>query len=66
MSYVRSYNDVRHGEKGGSWIESDEAQIATDLLVLQVLLVGAAGGALYLYNSDSERDEKISPPQSVD
>lgn len=66
MSYVRSYNDLKYGEKGGSRIESDEAQIATDILALQVLLVGAAGGAFYLYNSDSKRDSEISTPQSVD
>lgn len=66
MSYVRSYNDLKYGEKGGSWIESDEAQIATDILALQVLLVGAAGGALYLYNSDSKQDRDNSTLQSAD
>lgn len=65
MSYVRSYNDLKYGERGGSRIESEDAQIAIDILALEVLLVGATGGALYLYNSDSDRDNEGPPPPSV-
>lgn len=53
MSYVRTY-DGDFGTKGGSRIDSDDAQIAVDILALEVLLLGVAGGALYLYNSDSD------------
>lgn len=65
MSYVRSYDNLKYGEEGGSRIESDEAHIAIDILALQILLIGGAGGAIYLYNSDSERDSGISTSQSV-
>lgn len=55
MSYVRTY-DSDFGAKGGSRIDSDDAKIAYDILVLEVLLIGLAGGALYLYNADSGQE----------
>ena len=58
MSYVRSYNDA-HGIRGSSRIESDEAHIAVGLLVLEVLVLGVAGGAAYMLSAGSdEGDEK--------
>lgn len=65
LSYVRSYDD-EYSAKGSSRIESEEAEIAVDVLTLEVLLVGAAGGALYLYTADSDRDDEIPPSPSVD
>lgn len=59
MSYVRSY-DGEHGRLGSSRIVSVEAQIAFDLLALEVLALGMAGGVLYLYFAGS--DESDEPP----
>lgn len=59
MSYVRSYDD-EYSSQGSSRIESDEARIAVDILVLEILAVGVAGGVLYMLNSDM--DEAAKPP----
>lgn len=63
LSYVRTY-DPEYGRKGGSRIGSNDAQVALDLLALEILLIGAAGGALYVYTADSDReDDSTAPPQ---
>lgn len=56
LSYVRTYNPD-YGQEGGSRIESEDAQIAVEILLLQVLAVGAAGGLLYRFSSKNEHNE---------
>lgn len=51
MSYVRSYNDT-YSSQGISRFESEEAEIAVDIMILQVLAVGAVGGLMYVLSSD--------------
>lgn len=46
LSYVRSY-DAAHGREGGARIASDEAEIAVDLLALEVVALVVVGGVLY-------------------
>lgn len=60
MSYVRSY-DTEYGREGSSRIESEEAHIAVDVLIMEVLAVVVAGGMLYLFFSDSEDDREVPP-----
>lgn len=57
MSYVRSYDDA-HGTLGSSRIESDEAHIAFDILALEVLALGLAGGVLYWLSAGSEETKE--------
>lgn len=57
MSYVRSYND-RLGRKGSSRIVSDEAEIAYDILALEVLALAVAGGVLYIFSAGKNELEK--------
>lgn len=57
MAFVRTY-DATYGEKGGYRIESEEAHIAIDYLVLEVLALIAVGGVFYVYFSDPEDDEE--------
>lgn len=57
MSYVRSYSD-QLGAKGSSRIVSDEADIAYDILTLEVLALTTAGGVLYIYSARSGKEEK--------
>lgn len=62
MSYVQSY-DGQYGRQGGSRIEADEAHIAYDILVLEVIVFTVACGILYVFSADSDIDadeEKIS------
>lgn len=63
MSYVRSYDD-EHGTKGSSRIESEEAQIAVNILALEVLAVVIAGSVLYVFFSDPENGEE-TPPKAL-
>lgn len=56
LSYVRSYND-RGGTKGSSRIIANEADIAYDILALEVLIVAVAGGLLYIFSSGSGEEE---------
>jgi hypothetical protein len=58
MSYVRSYDNERRSQ-GSSRIETEEAHIAVGLLVLEVLALGVAGGALYFYYASSEDQEEV-------
>lgn len=58
MSYVRSY-DNEHGTLGSSRIESEEAQIAINILVLEILAVVVAGSVLFVFFSDSGNDDDI-------
>lgn len=53
MSVVRTY-DRDLGTKGGSRVAEEDAHIAIDILLLEVVAVGAAGGLLFLLTSDSE------------
>lgn len=55
LSQVRTY-DTEYGSQGGTRIESEEAHVAVDLLILQVLVVGTAGVGLYRLTADSEED----------
>lgn len=57
LSYVRTYNPD-YGQEGGSRIESEDAHIAIEVLLLQVLAVGAAGALLYRISSNDEDDER--------
>jgi hypothetical protein len=56
ISYTRTY-DPEYGTEGGSRMESDEAEIAYGILGLQLLAVGAAGGAVYVMTGGSTEDE---------
>lgn len=58
MSYVRSYDD-EHGRLGSSRIVSEEAQIAFDILALEVLALGIAGGALYFYFAGYDETDEL-------
>lgn len=60
MSYVRSY-DSTHGVKGSSRITSEEAHIAFGILAVEVLAIVLAGGALFIFFSNS--DEKTGTPK---
>lgn len=57
VSYVRSYHD-QLGVKGSSRIVSYEAEIAYDILALEVLVLITAGGVLYLFSARSEEIKK--------
>ncbi len=59
MSYERIYDD-EYGRMGGSKISSEEAEIAVDILLLEVLALLAASGLLYLFYSESEEKEDIT------
>lgn len=64
MSYTRSYND-EYASQGRSRIESDEAQIAVGILMLEFVAVGIVGGVLYVLSSDADEEhEPTSPPLS--
>jgi hypothetical protein len=56
ISYTRTY-DPEYGTEGGSRMESEEAEIAYRILALELLAVGAAGGALYVVTAGSTEDE---------
>jgi len=58
MSYERIY-DEEFGRMGGSQIRSEEAEVAVDILILEVLALLAATGLLYLFYSESEEEERI-------
>lgn len=57
MTYVRSY-DADYGRKGGSRIDSEDAEIAVDILVLEVLALGVAGALFYVFTADSNEEEE--------
>ena len=59
MSYERIYND-EYGRMGGSQINSEEAEIAVDILVLEVLALLAASGLLYVFYSDPNKENEVS------
>jgi len=50
-SYVRSYDD-RRSSQGSSRYAYDGGEIAVDILVLEILAVGAVGGVLYVLTAD--------------
>jgi hypothetical protein len=56
ISYTRTY-DPEYGTEGGSRMEFKEAEIAYGILALQLLTVGATGGALYVMTASSTEDE---------
>lgn len=56
MSYVRSY-DAELGSRGGSRIESDEAEIAFGILALEVVVLLIGGGLFYVLTSNSDQDD---------
>lgn len=60
LTYVRTY-DAQHGTQGGSKIESEQAHIAYEILVLEVLAVIVAGSVLYVFFADSENDGEAPP-----
>lgn len=51
ISYVRSY-DGTYSDQGSSNHRYDEGEIAIDILVLEVLVIGIAGGTLFVLSSD--------------
>lgn len=57
MSYVRSY-DTAYGSKGASRISSEEAKIAGDILALEIVILIAVSGGLYVMSSDSRKAKK--------
>lgn len=63
ISHVQSHDD-RRSNQGRSWLEYEDAKIAVDLLLLQVLVLGAVGGGLYLLAADPEENES-SESQNV-
>jgi hypothetical protein len=63
MSYVRTY-DPDFGSEGGSRIEAEDAQIAIDILMLEVVAVGAAGGLLFVLSTESD-DNDEAPSQML-
>lgn len=58
ISYVQSY-DTR-ASNGVSRFEYEGGEIAIDVLVVQVLLVGAVGGTLYVLVADREEGSERS------
>jgi hypothetical protein len=56
MSYVQSYDDQR-GRHGSSRIVAEEADIAYDILALEVVIFTIAGGIAYVFSSDSSKEE---------
>ena len=61
LTYVRSF-DAESGRAGGTRIEGPEAEIAYDVLALQVLAIGLAGGAGYWLTRNARRDLDPPPP----
>lgn len=57
MSYVRTF-DPDFGSKGGSRVEAEDAQIAIDILALEVVAVGAVGGVLFVLSSGSDDNDE--------
>jgi len=56
LAYVRSY-DPDIGSTGGSRMEAADAHIAIDILALEVVLLGAASGLLFVMLADNEGRE---------
>ena len=61
LTYVRTF-DAESGRAGGTRIEGPEAEIAYDVLALQVLAVGLAGGAAYILAEGADRELDPPPP----
>ena len=61
LTYVRTF-DAESGRAGGTRIEGPEAEIAYDVLALQVLAIGLAGGAGYRLTRTADRDLDPPPP----
>jgi hypothetical protein len=59
MSYVRSY-DADYGRQGGSRIDAEDAEIAVDILVVEVLALLVGGGLFYVFTSDSAEDNETT------
>jgi hypothetical protein len=59
MSYERIYDDD-YGQQGGSQINAEEAEIAVGILLLEVLALLTASGLLYVFYSDSSKQDTIS------
>ena len=57
MTYVRTYET----QQGGSRITSEEAHIAVEILVMELLAVIAAAGGLYIFFADSKDDTEVPP-----
>lgn len=56
MSYDRSY-DGQFGRQGGSRITDEKADIAYEILALEVLAIAVAGGTMYIFYADSDKEE---------
>jgi len=61
LTYVRSF-DAESGRAGGTRIEGPEAEIAYDVMALQVLAIGLAGGAGYRLTQNRTRPLDPPPP----
>lgn len=61
LTYVRTF-DPESGRAGGTRIEGPEAEIAYDVLALQVLAIGLAGGAAYVLAGGADREFDPPPP----
>lgn len=59
MSYDRMY-DSDYGREGGSRIDSEEAEVAIDILMLEVAVVVLGGGLLFVLSADSDDEEAPS------
>lgn len=57
LTYVPTYDT----QQGGSRIESEEAHIAYNILMLEVLAVIVAAGLLYVFFADSTDDAEPPP-----
>lgn len=56
MSYVRSY-DNQYGRHGSSRIAADEAEIAYDILALEVVIFTIIGGIAYIFSPDHSKEK---------
>jgi hypothetical protein len=64
LTYVRTF-DAESGRTGGSRVEGPEAEIAYDVLALQVLALGLAGAAGYRLARHSDREIDPPPPPAA-
>jgi len=61
LTYVRTF-DPDPGHTGATRIDAPQAEIAYDVLALQVLVIGLAGSAGYRLTNHHEREVDPPPP----
>jgi hypothetical protein len=61
LTYVRTF-DREAGRTGGRRIEGPDADIAYDVMALQVLAIGLVGGAAYGLAGGADRELDPPPP----